>query len=339
MPSSKDYYQILGVSRSASDKEIKQAYRRLARKLHPDVNPGNKPAEEQFKQVNRAYEVLSDPEKRKKYDQFGDQWEHADEFARAGAQQGPMWGFPGGAGGAYEFEFPEGMERGDIFEGLFQRFGGRGRASRRPRPGQDIEYPAEVTLEEAFHGTTRLVQLQAEDRCPNCAGLGTIQGKPCSACRGSGAVLRPKRLEVKVPKGVADGSRIRVAGEGGPGISGGPKGDLYLVIKVLPHDRFERSAADLRVEVTVPLVTAMLGGEVDIPTLKGKVALKIPPETQNDKVFRLAGQGMPVLGDSARGDLFAKVKVHLPTGLNAREKNLFEELKKLRPVDGAVPGE
>lgn len=329
----RDYYQVLGVSRTATEKEIKQAYRKLARKWHPDVNPGDKSAEQRFKEMNRAYEVLSDAGKRKKYDQYGERWERADEFAKAGAQ-GTGWDFPGrGSGTVFEFEgTPD--ESGDIFENLFSGFqmGGRGRASRRPRRGQDVEQPVEVTLEEAFQGTVRLLQTQAEDTCPNCAGLGSIQNKPCPMCRGSGKVLRPKRLEVKIPSGVKDGSKVRVAGEGGPGTGGGPRGDLYLVVKVLPHNVFERTDGDLQVEVTVPLVAAMLGGEVDVPTLKGKkIVLKIPAETQNGKVFRLAGQGMPQLGGSSKGDLFAKVKVALPTGLNPQEKELFQELRKLRP--------
>ena len=329
----KDYYQVLGVSRTATEKEIKQAYRKLARKWHPDVNPGDKSAEQRFKEMNRAYEVLSDAGKRKKYDQYGERWERADEFAKAGAQ-GAGWDFPGRGGGTvFEFEGTPG-ESGDIFENLFSGFqmGGRGRTSRRPRRGQDVEQPVEVTLEEAFQGTARLLQTQAEDTCPNCAGLGSIQNKPCPMCRGSGKVLRPKRLEVKIPSGVNDGSKVRVAGEGGPGMGGGPRGDLYLVVKVLPHNVFERTDGDLQVEVTVPLVVAMLGGEVDVPTLKGKkIVLKIPAETQNGRVFRLVGQGMPHLGGGSKGDLFTKVKVALPTGLNPQEKELFQELRKLRP--------
>ncbi|MEW6034389.1 MAG: J domain-containing protein [Chloroflexota bacterium] len=328
----RDYYQVLGIGRNASEKEIKQAYRRLARKLHPDVNPGDKAAEERFKEVNRAYEVLSDPEKRKKYDQFGDQWEQADQFAKAGAQQGPAWGFPGGTDTFFEFEgAPGDMGAGDLFEGLFQRFQtGRGRAPRQRR-GQDVEQPVEVTLEEAYRGTARLLQVQAQEACPNCAGLGIAQNKTCPMCHGSGAVLRPKRLEVKIPPGVKDGSRIRMAGEGGPGTAGGPKGDLYLVVHVLPHNIFERTEDDLHVKVAVPLLTAVLGGEVDVPTLKGKVSLKIPAETQNERVFRLTGQGMPHLGDSTRGDLFARVSIVLPTNLNQKEKELFQEMKRQRP--------
>ncbi|MBI2858326.1 MAG: DnaJ domain-containing protein [Chloroflexi bacterium] len=327
----KDYYETLGISRTATDKEIKQAYRKLARKWHPDVNPGDKSAEERFKAINRAFEVLSDPDKRKKYDQHGERWEQADQFAKAGAQAGG-WGFPGGGGGSttFEYERPIGGTE-DILESLFGGFqGGRMRGTRQPRRGQDVEQPVEVTLEEAFNGTTRLLQTQAEEACPNCAGLGSVQKKPCPMCRGAGKVLRPKRLEVKIPPGVKDGSRVRVAGEGGMGQAA--RGDLYLVVSVLPHSVFERTDGDLRVEVPVSLTKAVLGGEVEVPTLKGKrIVLTIPAETQNSKVFRLAGQGMPGLDGTSKGDLYAKVKVVIPTGLSQEEKKLFQELKKHRP--------
>ncbi|MDO8473375.1 MAG: DnaJ C-terminal domain-containing protein [Dehalococcoidia bacterium] len=333
--SGKDYYKILGVNRTASEKEIKQAYRKLARKVHPDVNPGDKSAEGKFKEVNRAFEVLSDAEKRKKYDQYGDNFEQAEQAAKAGAAQGQQWGFPGGSGGegGTVYEFGDSADTGDLFESIFSGMRGtRGRASRRPRRGQDVEQPVEITLEEAFNGTTRLFQTQAEETCPNCAGLGTIQNKPCPMCRGTGKVLRPKRLEVKIPAGVTDGSRVRMAGEGGQGLAGGARGDLYLVTQIQPHGVFERKEADLHLEVPVPLMAAVLGGEVEVPTLKGKkIVLKVPAETQNGKTFRLAGQGMPKLGDSSRGDLYAKVRVVLPTGLGAGERQLFEEIRKLRP--------
>lgn len=329
----KDYYQILGVPRTASEKDIKQAYRKLARKWHPDLNPGDKSAEAKFKEINQAHEVLSDAEKRGKYDKYGENWEQAEQFAKAGGgATGHTWGFPGG-GGDTVFEFEgDPSQANDMFESLFSGFqGGRGHA-RRPRKGQDIEQPVEVTLEEAFNGTSRLFQTQSEETCPNCAGLGMVQNKACSMCRGGGKVQRPKRLEVKIPPGVKDGSRVRVAGEGAAGVAGGAKGDLYLVVQVLPHSLFERKDGDLHVEAPIPLLTAMLGGEIEVPTLKGKkVVLKIPGETQNGKVFRLAGQGMPALGDSRKGDLYARVKVVLPTGLSSEERELFEKLRKARP--------
>ncbi|MEA1958245.1 MAG: DnaJ C-terminal domain-containing protein [Chloroflexota bacterium] len=303
MPS-KDYYQLLGVSRTASDKEIKQAYRKLARKYHPDVNPGDKSAEEKFKEINNAYEIISDTEKRKKYDQFGDKWQYADQFA--GAQGGPFGGSSGfydkGSDG-FNYEYVDMSELGDLsdlFKGFTGGFGGRTRTSR-ARRGRAVDYAADVTLEEAFNGSTRLIQ-----------------------------DMSGRRLEVKIPKGVKDGQRIKVAGKGEPGITGGPGGDLYLVVSVKPHSVFQRKGDDIHVEVPVPLADAILGGEASVPSPKGKnLALKIPPETQNGKVFRLAGQGMPQMGKNSSGDLFAKVKVVLPEKLTDREREFFTQLREL----------
>ena len=319
---SKDYYNILGVKRDASEQEIKRAYRRLARQYHPDVNPGDKSAEAKFKEINEAHEVLSDKEKRQKYDQFGDQ------FARAAGQRGPYRDF--GQGGAQTFHFEQG-NLDSLFGDLFQGFGARTSRRGRPRRGRDIEYPAEITLEEAYHGTNRILNLESEESCSSCGGTGVIQNVPCSTCRGSGTATRLRQLEVKIPPGVKDGSRVRMAGKGEPGYAGGSSGDLYLVTSVKPHRLFERKGDDLYVEVPIPLTIAVLGGEVQVPSLKGKLALKIPPETQNGRAFRLAGQGMPHLSNSSRGDLLARVKVVLPTGLSAEEKKLFEQLDQLRP--------
>ncbi len=324
----KDYYNILGVKRGASEQEIKRAYRQLARKYHPDVNPGNKSAEARFKEINEAYEVLSDKEKRQKYDQFGDQWQYADQFAKAGGYRAGFRDFS--RGGAQSSRFEEGdldSLFGDLFQGI--RTGTSSRRAQQRR-GQDIDYPVEVTLEEAYHGTNRILTLEAEEPCHSCGGTGKIRNVLCSACRGSGVVPRLERLEVKIPPGVKDGSRVRIASKGGPGY-GGVKGDLYLVTSVKPHQLFEWKGDDLYVEVTVPLTVAALGGEVQVPTPKGKLALKIPPETQNGRTFRLAKQGMPHLGDSSRGDLLAKVSVALPTKLSADERKLFEQLSRLRP--------
>jgi len=326
----KDYYNILGVKRDASEQEIKRAYRRLARKHHPDVNPGDKSAEAKFKEINEAYEVLSDKEKRQKYDRFGDQWQYADQFAKAEAQQTPFWDFS--RGGAQTFHFEE-DDLSSLFGDLFSGFRtGTSRRQVRPRRGRDVNYPVKVTLEEAYNGTNRILGLETNGPCSSCNGTGKIQNVLCSTCRGSGMVTRLKRLETKIPPGVKNGSRVRIAGKGEPSYAGGKSGDLYLVISVKPHRLFERKGDDLYVEVAVPLTVAVLGGEAQVPTLKGKLALKIPPETQNRRAFRLAGQGMPHLGNSSRGDLLARVKVALPTHLSAEEKKLFEQLSQLRPV-------
>ncbi len=325
----KSYYDILGVKRNASDQEIRQAYRRLARKHHPDVNPGDKEAGARFKEVNTAYEVLSNPENRKKYDRYGDQWPYADQFEQA-RKQGVRWDFGQAGGGA----FPSGGEDlSSLFDDLLFGFGGRSRTyARRPQAmrGSDIETPVEITLEEAYQGTARTLSLQAEEPCAVCQGTGMARGGACAACQGMGRVPRVKRLEVRIPAGVGSGSRVRIAGQGQPGYGGGPSGDLYLVVNVRPHPVFERRQDDLYVEVPVPLTVAVLGGEVQVPTPRGKLALKIPPETQNGQTFRLAGQGMPHPGNSLRGDIIATVKVMLPRKLSAREKELFQELGKLR---------
>ena len=277
--------------------------------------------------------MLSDKEKRKKYDQYGDQWQQADQFARAGGrQQSPSWNFNQGATQQQGFRFEEG-DLESLFGGLFggARTGTSGRRGR-VRQGRDIETPVEVTLEESFQGASRILNLASEKACPSCGGTGRIQKAICSTCRGSGVIAGGKQLEVKIPPGVKDGSRIRIAGKGEPGYGGANSGDLYLIMSVKPHPLFERREDDLYVEIAVPLTVTVLGGEVQVPTPKGKLALRIPPETQNGRVFRLTGQGMPHLGGSSRGDLLARVRVVLPTGLSEEEKKLFERLSHSRPA-------
>ncbi len=300
----KDYYQILGVPKNADEKEIKQAYRRLARKYHPDVNPDKK-AQEKFKEINEANDVLSDPAKRKKYDTLGANWQQYEQYQRAGGQ-GPF------QYGQYRTVTPEEFESifggglgedlggfSDFFRTFFGGDFGRARAQPRPRRGQDIEQPIEISLEEAFRGATRLVQKDG------------------------------RRLEVKIPAGVKTGSKVRFAGEGMPGTAG--PGDLYLRIQVAEHPGFERRGDDLYAEVPVDLYTAILGGETEVTTPKGKVILRIPPETQSGKTFRLGGQGMPKLDDAKSfGDLYAKVRVVLPEHLTSEERELFEKLAKMR---------
>jgi len=337
----RDYYDVLGLKRGASQKEIKQAYRKLARKHHPDVNPGDKGAEERFKEINSAYEVLNDAEKRKKYDRYGDRWEMAEAFEKARAQQGA-----GGGGQNYQFDLNDlfgrgGASGGQGFENLFDLFGGRGRRPRGPMRGQNIEYATEIALEEAYAGTTRTLHLQSEEVCATCGGSGEIAGAVCHVCEGQGRVVRPRRLEVTIPAGARDGTRVRLAREGSAGVSGGPRGDLYVVVRVRPHPRFERKGDDLVAEVPVPLDDAVLGGEVEVETLNGKrIAIKVAPLTQNGRLIRLAGLGMPKLDGTQtggrpakskeKGDLLAKVRVVLPETLSDRERELFKQLRAER---------
>ena len=303
----RDYYEVLGVGRSASDKDIRSAYRKLARQHHPDVNPGDKAAEAKFKEIQEAYDVLSDADKRKKYDRHGHSWERVEAAEKAGVNVGDFGPFTynqsGGTnfGGTFETD-----DIGDLFEQILGRGGRRGGRRSGPTRGRDIDYQVAVSLEEAAAGTLRTLQLQRPD--------GSLQ-----------------TIEVKIPAGVTEGSRVRVAGKGEPGLGGGEAGDLYLVVTLLPHPRFRREGDELHTTIEVPLHRAVLGGEVHVPTPKGsRLALRIPPETQNGQRFRLAGQGMPRLSSSTRGDLYAEVKVVLPTGLNDRERQLFEELATLR---------
>ncbi|MGH2487772.1 MAG: DnaJ C-terminal domain-containing protein [Ktedonobacterales bacterium] len=328
----KDYYKILGVQKSASADELKKAYRKLARKYHPDVNPGDKSAEARFKEINEAYEVLSDPDKRKKYDTLGPNWQ--DQFGFRSGPMGPRRGATT-TGGDWTgtSEDPTGFS--DFFDALFGRKSTGTATRQRPtpatRPGDNIEQPVEVTLAEAYTGTTRVYNVQLPEPCASCAGTGRVApGRPCPVCKGTGSVERSKRLEVQIPAGVETASRVRVVGEGQPGLLGGPRGDLYLIVTVKPDPLFERKGDDLSVDVQAPLMTAILGGEVAVPTLDGKrLLLTVRPQTQNGQVFRLAGKGMPRLKGDGAGNLMARVQVVLPTRLSAKEKQLFEELAKL----------
>jgi len=301
----KDYYKTLGVERSASEKEIKSAYRKLARKYHPDVNPGDKSAEEKFKEVSEAYEVLSDKEKRVKYDQYGQHWEQMGQPGAGGAQ-GPMWdaftfdydGAPGQ--GRADFAGQEGFS--DFFEMLFGQ--GRrgatttGRRHHAPPRGGNIEAEMEVSLEDAFHGAKKSFALGG------------------------------KKIEVTIPKGVKDGQKIRLANQGEEGHAG--RGDLLIQIRLRPHPVYERRADDLHVDVPVDYVTAALGGEVQVPTLAGRVTMKVPARTSGGRVFRLPGQGMPKLKENGRGNLYAKVRVTIPEVMSDRERETLGQIKTLR---------
>lgn len=334
----KDYYKALGVDRQASADDIKKAYRKLARKYHPDINPGNAEAEAKFKEINEAYEVLSDADKRAKYDRFGADF---NRYQQSGAGGGFDWSQYASNPGGVHVDFGSGMGGGfsDFFETLFGGMGGRqtsgyggfGRSTR--QKGQDYEQPADITLEEAFSGAQRQLRLELPQTCPACNGTGVKANNVCPTCDGTGVSSQQTRtLTVKIPAGVDTGARIRAAGEGGPGINGGARGDLFLLINVLPHARFERAGAELKAKVPVDMYTLMLGGEAKVPLLNGKsLTLTIPPGTPNGKVFRLRGQGMPRLGrPDERGDLFITAEAQLPTSLSPREKELVEELRSIR---------
>jgi len=345
----KDYYKILGVSKSASTEDVKRAYRKLARKYHPDVNPGNKSAEARFKEVNEAYEVLSDPEKRKQYDTLGPNWQEQFGFghpSRSGARARP--GAPGssgsgGTGGSpYDWSDPTGFS--DFFDALFRRPAnssgragapgstttttGRTTTTTRTR-GEDIEQPLEITLQEAYTGTSRSYTIQSPETCPTCNGRGIVGGRTCATCGGSGTTTRNRKLDVRIPAGVDTGARVRVGGEGQPGAAGAPSGNLYIVITVKPDPTFERKGDDLVTELSLPLTTAVLGGEAPVILPDGKrLILTVPPETQNGQTFRLAGKGMPRPKGDGAGNLLARVQVLLPQHLTPKERRLFEELSR-----------
>lgn len=333
----KDYYKILGVRRDADHETIRKAYLRLARKYHPDVNKSPE-AEEKFKEINEAYEVLRDPEKRAKYDRFGADWERYQQAAGAqgGATDFAEWFF-GTRERAQQRRHRRSSDFSDFFDLLFGDLGDRFttgtervRMRARPERGQDYEHPIEVTLREAHQGATRRIDVKIDERCTACDGTGLNGRGICQVCGGSGYVTRTKTLEVKIPAGVREGSRIRIAGQGGRGINGGPPGDLYLRVHLVHDPQFTLEGDNLRTEVEVPLYTAILGGEVTVPTLDRPVVLRIPPGTQNGQVFRLRGKGMLSLRTGERGDLLVKVKVVLPTDLTEEEHRLFERLRDLR---------
>src|SRR5262245_14894650 len=327
----KDYYQTLGVPKTATDKELKQAYRKLARKHHPDVNPGDKAAEAKFKEINEAYEVLGDPEKRRKYDELGANWRLYEQAQQAGqpwpgspfgdAGAGGAWTINmGGGSGGYRTMTEEEMHdlfgNEDPFSDFFRTFfsgggaagareGARGRQGRAPRTqkGRDLEHDVELTLEEAFHGATRRISIK--------------QGG------------HARSVDVRIPVGVKEGSRVRAAGEGEAGSNGGAAGDLYLRVRLKPHAVFERKGTDLHAKVGLPVTTAVLGGEANVPTITGPVRLKIPETTQNGQVFRLKGHGMPAVGKPEdRGDLYATVEVQLPRSLSKDQREHYEALAK-----------
>ncbi|MDI6719313.1 MAG: molecular chaperone DnaJ [Methanomicrobiales archaeon] len=352
----RDYYEVLGLSRGASQDEIKRAFRQLARKYHPDVNPNDKEAEERFKEINEAFQVLSDREKRAQYDQFG----HA-AFK------------PGDFAGFRTSSF-EDLFRDFGFGDIFNVFGGGGRASR-ARDGADLRYDVEITLAEAYSGLTRSFEIPHSAECTTCRGVGAVpehmrdcpacQGsgqirrvqrsafgqmvniatcsrcggrgkiieKPCRTCGGTGRIQKTKKIRITIPSGVDDGQYLRIAGEGEPGERGGVPGDLYVVVHVQEHEIFERHGADLFCKTVLPLSTAIFGGEIEVPTITGKATLKIPPGTQSHTVFRLNGQGMPHIDSKERGDELVKIVVEIPRHLTPHQEALLKEALLDQPVE------
>ena len=349
--SNKDLYEVLGVSRSASDDEIKKAFRKLAMKYHPDRNPDNEEAVEKFKEIQNAYAILSDPQKKAAYDQYG----------HAGVDPNMGGGFGGGFGGGAGFDF------GDIFSQMFGGAAGGG-GRQQSYQGADLQYAVEITLEEAAAGLKKRITIptykecdichgsgakpgtsvstcgtcggsgtihvrqaifQLQQTCPTCHGSGKQIKDPCTSCRGEGRVKTTKTVEVNIPAGIDDGQRIRLSGEGEPGQHGAPSGDLYVVVHVKAHKTFERNGFDLHCELPISFATAALGGEVEVPTLEGKVKLTIPKETQTGRRMRVKGKGIKSLRSSATGDLYCHVLVETPVNLTDRQKELLEEFERI----------
>lgn len=356
--SKRDYYEVLDVSRDVSEKDLKKAYRRVAMKHHPDRNPDDKASEEKFKEASEAYEILSDPQKRAAYDQYG--------HAAVDPSQG---GMGAGAGGFGSFSDIFGDVFGDIFGG-----GGRGRGG--PSRGADLRYTLDLSLEDAVRGTTVKIRVptlvtcktcngsgakpgtkpvqcptcggvgqvrmqqgffSVQQTCPTCRGKGTVISDPCPDCHGQGRIEETKTLSVKVPPGVDTGDRIRLSGEGEAGADGGPAGDLYVQVSVREHEIFQRDGRNLYCEVPISIIDAALGGELEVPTLDGRVKLKVPAETQTGKLFRLRGKGVaPVRGGSA-GDLLCRVVVETPVNLTAKQKELLQEFQASMKGDKNSP--
>ena len=359
MGNKRDFYDILGINRDASDDDIKKAYRKLAMKFHPDRNPDSKDAEDMFKEAKEAYEILSEPEKRRAYDTYG----HAGVNPNLGGGPG---GFNSGEGfGGFSEAF------GDIFGEIFG--GGRGRGGQQVYRGADLRYNMEITLEQAARGTETKIRIPSLDECdtchgtgakpgtkpktcqtcngqgqvrlqqgffsiqqtcPTCHGNGKVIPEPCQVCSGTGRIKNHKTLSVKIPAGVDDGDRIRLSGEGEAGMNGGPPGDLYVVVQLKAHGVFQRDGADLHCEMPVSFTVAALGGEIHIPTLDGEAKIKIPAETQSGQVFRLRGKGIKPVRQTSAGDLMCHVVVETPVRLTDRQKELLRELEEINEHDG-----
>lgn len=361
----RDYYEVLGVPKGASEQDVKKAFRKLARKYHPDVNPGDKTAEQKFKELSEAYEVISDAKKRQQYDQFG----HAAFEAGFGQGAGPGGGFGGFEGFTGGTEYTRGGGYEDIFSSMF---GDRATRPRGPQKGEDLTYAVEIDLEDAIFGKTIQTDLRREaactacggtgaqpgsspktcptcrgtgavaqgkgffqfsQTCPACRGEGTINPNPCTVCGGDGTVPKTDRINVKIPAGVDNGSKVRVAGMGGAGIHGGPAGDIYIVTRVRPHHYFERKGDNLHSEARVTVKEAALGEKIEIPTVDGLVSLKLPEGVQTGQQLKLRGKGVPHLGGSGTGDHYVTIHVVTPTNLPERGRELLKELDRIQSAN------
>ncbi|MSO22939.1 MAG: molecular chaperone DnaJ [Acidobacteria bacterium] len=319
--SSEDYYRLLGVNRTAAADEIKKAYRKLARKFHPDVNPGDKHAEERFKKISQAYDVLSDPKKREVYDAYGT---YSDNFrSGAGGQAAPGVDFAG-----FDFSGLGGAGFSDIFSQFFQGNAGAGA----PKKGEDLEYQVSMGFDEALKGLKTRISYARRETCQSCHGKGQ-SGEACGTCHGDGRVPTTENLEIKIPPGVQTGSRIRFAGKGDAGVQGAPAGDLHIVTAVGTHPFFERTGDNVYCKVPITLTEAALGAKIEVPTVDGRAMLKIPPGTQHGQKFRLRERGFPSLRAATRGDQFVEVQVALPRIGDERSKEILRELARLNPDD------
>ncbi len=322
----RDYYEILGVSRDADEKKIKAAYRKLARKWHPDLHSGKdkEKAEEKFKEINEAYEVLSDSEKRAKYDRLGSNWRNGDQFD------------PGDMGSSYyyssDFNPQDFQGFSDFFASIFGGNPGGRRTSTSfydgPMRGQDIESEIELTLEEAYHGGSKSLQLSAGSLCPQCSGRGITGRSICSRCGGTGSIPSTRTIEVKIPPGVFEGSSIRLKGQGGEGTADGQRGDLYLKVRLLPHPVFTVKGRDIETEITLRPDQAVLGDKVTVPTLERSVNLTIPPGTVSGRRLRLKGKGLPTR-DGNHGDQYVKININIPADISEDEKELYRKIREI----------